>query len=63
MKCLFIHRHDKVIKICIFFIQYLQAFKLICQGRTNENGENLLSIYHQKLNHLLGTKQPIGIQV
>lgn len=46
-----------------FNSQYLQAFKLICQGRTNENGESLLSIYQQKLNNILGTKQPIGITV
>ncbi|CRK99367.1 CLUMA_CG012653, isoform A [Clunio marinus] len=44
-------------------LQYLQAFKLLCQGRTNENGENYLSIYHQKLNNILGTKQSLGITV
>ncbi|XP_070492130.1 exocyst complex component 4 [Chironomus tepperi] len=44
-------------------LQYLQAFKLICQGRTNENGENLLTIYQQKLNNILGTKQPLGVHV
>lgn len=44
-------------------LQYLQAFKLICQGRTNENGENLLTFYQQRLNHILGTKQSAGIQV
>lgn len=29
----------------------------------NENGENLLSIYQQKLNNILGTKLSIGITV
>lgn len=44
-------------------LQYLQAFKLICQGRTNENGENYLLIYQQKLNNILGTKQSLGVTV
>lgn len=49
--------------LMIFHFQYLQAFKLICQGRINENGENFLSIYQQKLNNILGTKQSLGVTV
>lgn len=48
---------------CLLFFQYLQAFKLICQNRVNENGENYLSIYQQKLNNILGTKTPLGVTV
>ena len=47
----------------LFSFQYLQAFKLICQGRTHESGENYLIVYQQKLNNILGTKQSLGVTV